>query len=116
MLGDDLASRPSRHPRSRILRLRGLPYRAVEEDISQFFASLAVARLYICRRNGASPSNQHVPVRNAGESHFDPQVELRERPTSSFRTQLKPARPYESRIDNTWATDTSSKATAEPIS
>lgn len=62
MLGDDLANRPTRHPRSRVLRLRGLPYRAVEEDIHQFFAPVVVARIYVCRRNGApfSPTSSTV--------------------------------------------------------
>lgn len=63
MLGDDLATRPARHTRPRVLRLRGLPYRAVEEDIQRFFAPLAVARVYICRRNGETSRGQEGSCR-----------------------------------------------------
>ena len=52
MLVNDLANRPARPARSRVLRLRGLPYRAVEDDIILFLAPLPVIRVHICRRNG----------------------------------------------------------------
>lgn len=51
MLVNDLANRPAR---SRVLRLRGLPYRAVEDDIILFLAPLPVIRVHVCRRNGES--------------------------------------------------------------
>ena len=52
MLVSDLASRPARPARSRVLRLRGLPYRALEDDILHFLDPLCVTRVHICRRNG----------------------------------------------------------------
>ena len=52
MLVNDLANRPARPARSRVLRLRGLPYRALEDDIILFLAPLPVTRVHICRRNG----------------------------------------------------------------
>ena len=55
MLVSDLSSRPARPARSRVLRLRGLPYRAVEDDILLFLAPLIVTRVHICKRNGKHP-------------------------------------------------------------
>ena len=52
MLVSEPGIRPARPARSRVLRLRGLPYRAVEDDILLFLAPLAVTRVEICRRNG----------------------------------------------------------------
>lgn len=52
MLVSDLGSRSARPARSRVLRLRGLPYRALEDDILLFLAPLRVTRVHICRRNG----------------------------------------------------------------
>lgn len=52
MLVNDLANRPARPARSRVLRLRGLPYRALEDDIVLFLAPLPITRVHICRRNG----------------------------------------------------------------
>ena len=54
MLVNDLANRPARPARSRVLRLRGLPYRAVEDDIVFFLVPLPVTRVHVCRRNGES--------------------------------------------------------------
>ena len=54
MLVNDLANRPARPARSRVLRLRGLPYRAQEDDVTLFLAPLRVTRVHICRRNGGS--------------------------------------------------------------
>ena len=96
MLGDDLASRPTRHSRSRVLRLRGLPYRAVEEDIRQFFTPIAVTRVYLCRRNGAPSSYKLVSSQAAQTVQvqviISVQVEQQERRTPSLKTRLKPAR------------------------
>ncbi len=52
MLVSDLASRPARPARSRVLRLRGLPYRALEDEIFRFLEPLIVTRVHLCRRNG----------------------------------------------------------------
>jgi hypothetical protein len=52
MLVSDLASRPARPARSRVLRLRGLPYRALEDEIFRFLEPLVVTRVHLCRRNG----------------------------------------------------------------
>ena len=52
MLVTDLANRPARPARSRVLRLRGLPYRALEDDITVFLSPVRVTRVHICRRNG----------------------------------------------------------------
>ena len=52
MLVSDLAGRPARPARSRVLRLRGLPYRALEDDIFRFLEPLIVTRVHICKKHG----------------------------------------------------------------
>ncbi len=51
MLVSDLASRPARPACSRVLRLRGLPYRALEGEIFRFLEPVIVTKVHICRRN-----------------------------------------------------------------
>ncbi|DBA74130.1 TPA: hypothetical protein ACH3X1_010935 [Trebouxia sp. C0004] len=68
MLVSDLASRPAR---SRVLRLRGLPYRALEDDIFRFLEPLIVTRVHLCRRNGRTTGEAHVQFESrhgAGEA------------------------------------------------
>lgn len=52
MLVSHLAGRPARPARSRVLRVRGLPYRALDDDIFRFLEPLSVTRVHICRING----------------------------------------------------------------
>ncbi len=39
-------------PKSPVLRLRGLPFSAGEEDVRQFFSDFNVAQVVVCRRGG----------------------------------------------------------------
>ncbi|DBA83248.1 TPA: hypothetical protein ACH3X2_006755 [Trebouxia sp. C0005] len=71
MLVSDLASRPARPARSRVLRLRGLPYRALEDEIFRFLEPLIVTRVHLCRRNGRTTGEAYVQFENrhgAGEA------------------------------------------------
>jgi hypothetical protein len=52
MLVSHLAGRPTRPAHSRVLRLRGLPYRALEDEIFRFLEPLILTRVHICRRKG----------------------------------------------------------------
>lgn len=40
-------------PRSSLTKLRGLPYDATEEEISDFFQGFETSLIHICRRDGA---------------------------------------------------------------
>lgn len=71
MLVSDLASRPARPARSRVLRLRGLPYRALEDEIFRFLEPLIVTRVHLCRRNGRTTGEAYVQFESrhgAGEA------------------------------------------------
>ena len=52
MLADHFYSRSACPACSRVLWLRGLPYRALDDDIKGFFAPLAVTKVHICKRGG----------------------------------------------------------------
>ena len=110
MLVNDLANRPARPARSRVLRLRGLPYRAVEDDIILFLAPLPVIKVHICRRSGESgiAGLSGVLWRTAVIIDLF-QAEQLARHTSSFIQSMKPGRLLGQRIDSTWAIDTSSE-------
>lgn len=73
MLVSDPGSRPARPARSRVLRLRGLPYRAVEDDILRFLAPLSVLRVDICRRNGKSISARKTYRKGFGRQIYNKQ-------------------------------------------
>ncbi|KAL0043680.1 hypothetical protein WJX82_005276 [Trebouxia sp. C0006] len=60
MLVSDLAGRPARPARSRVLRLRGLPYRALEDDIFRFLEPLIVTRVHICKKHGRPTGEAYV--------------------------------------------------------
>ena len=110
MLVNDLANRPARPARSRVLRLRGLPYRAVEDDIVIFLAPLLVIRVHVCRRNGefATADLSDVLWRTAVMLVYFQEGQPARR-TSSLLLGMKLGRLLGQRIDSTWAIDTSSE-------
>ena len=75
----DLADTPVRPARSRVLRLRGLPYRALADDITLFLSPWRVTRVQICRHNGGhgllfiyqkySTDKLSLAGRTTGEAH-----------------------------------------------
>jgi hypothetical protein len=38
---------------SRVLRLRGMPFAAADEDVRNFFAEFSLEEVYVCKRDGA---------------------------------------------------------------
>lgn len=46
--------------RSRVLWLRGLPFRAVDDDMKRFFAPLTVTRVRICKRGGENACGKEL--------------------------------------------------------
>lgn len=111
MLVNDLATRPARPARSRVLRLRGLPYRAVEDDIIHFLAPLPVIRVHVCRRNGeiGTADLSHVTRRTAVMVNLLQAGQLARR-TSSLLLGRKPGRLSGQKTGSTWAIDTSSES------
>ncbi len=49
---DEAVDKPAA-PGSSVLRLRGLPFQATEEDIKEFFSGYELKQIFICRRGGA---------------------------------------------------------------
>uniref|UniRef100_A0A383WMK1 RRM domain-containing protein n=1 Tax=Tetradesmus obliquus TaxID=3088 RepID=A0A383WMK1_TETOB len=53
---------------SRVCRLRGLPFRAENEDIEEFFSCYTLDDVYICRRDGRATGDAYVVFCDASQA------------------------------------------------
>lgn len=63
-MAEDKQENPSGPPAA-VLRLRGLPFAACEDDVREFFKGYELTNIFLCKRNGRATGEAYVQLQSA---------------------------------------------------